>query len=773
MSTQRGARRRNAISARDERMVLFVAVASAADTVVAGSSPTGNVVADALWSAALAMVTVWAAASTPWWAAFGATTLAALSATSGPTVLFVVALAAGVPLLVIGARGASAPVVRSMCVAIAVSVLVRSEWRPFETASALLTATAVVLVVAAALPRRHRSVRRTAARVTAVVASIVGVAVVGLAVAFSLAAGDASEGADDLTDGLRLLQSGDTAAASASLSEAATTLADASDRFDAWYTAPARVIPVLAPHREALASTTAQAADAAAAAAIAVGLVDPSQLEFVGGAIDTEAIALVADPLSDLDDSVQQLQTIAAQARSPWLLPAVADRLDEIVVTADDAARAVGTASAVVDVVPALFGDEGDRRYLIAFVNPAESRGSGGVMGNWSEVTATEGAIRQTASGRTAELTTGLEQADPLRLDMPDDHLDRFATAGASDEDGFVDPLFWSNVTMSADMPSVGSAMAQMYEASTGRRVDGVAIVDPQGVAALLRLSGPIEIGGLDRALDAGSAVSFLTTEQYELESGEREAVLSELTDAAMSVLTSQVIADPVVIGDALGRVAADGHITVWMRAADQQALIGRLGADGALPDLDGADGLAVTFDNAAGNKTDTYLSTAVEYRPVFDPATGGVEARLTVTVTNDAPTSGRPDYVIGNLIGEPTGSNLTLVNVYTPLQFTAATLDGEPTTLAAARERGWNVFTLAVPLGSGGSAVLEVQLTARTRLEEYRLVVRPPDLPQETSWRIEGSDTDGRLLAGFVGVLERRVVIDRRGLTDWRIEGN
>jgi hypothetical protein len=108
---------------------------------------------------------------------------------------------------------------------------------------------------------------------------------------------------------------------------------------------------------------------------------------------------------------------------------------------------------------------------------------------------------------------------------------------------------------------------------------------------------------------------------------------------------------------------------------------------------------------------------------------------------------------------------------VHTPLQFTAATLDGEPATLAAGRERGWNVYTLAVPLESGRSAVLEMQLTARTRLDEYRLVVRPPDLPQETSWRIEGSDVDGRLLAGFVGVLERRVVIDRRGLTDWHLD--
>jgi hypothetical protein len=772
VNTRRGARRRNAISSRDEKMVLVVAVASAADLVSAGGSPTGNVVADAVWAAALALVTVWAAATTPWWAAFGATTLAALSATSGQPVLLVVALAAGVPLLVIGARGASAPTVRSLCVAIALSVLARSEWQPFTTASALLTAAAVLLVVATALPRRHRSVRRAVVRTTTVVASIVGMAVVGLVVGLVLAAGDASDGADDLTEGLRLVQSGETAAASVALADAATTLGSAAERFDSWYTAPARVIPLLAPHRDALASTTAQAADASAAAAVAVGLIDPTQLEFVGGAVDTDTIALVSGPLSDLTTSVERLGTIAAEARSPWLVPALSDRLADAATTADEALRAVGTASAVVDAVPRVFGADDDRRYLIAFVNPAESRGSGGVMGNWSEVTATDGTIRQTASGRTSDLTIGLEQAAPLRLDLPADHLARFASAGAADDDGIVDPLYWSNVTMSAHMPNVGSAMAQMYEAATGRSVDGVAVVDPRGVAALLRLTGPIEIASLGRSLDAGSAVVFLTSEQYELESGDREAVLAELTDAAMSVLTSQVIADPVAIGDALGQVAADGHITVWMRDPTEQALMERLGTDGSLPDLDGGDGLAVTFDNAAGNKADTYLATAVEYRPVFDPSTGGVDAVLRVSLMNGAPTSGRPDYVIGNLIDEPTGSNLTLVNVHTPLQFTAATLDAEPVTLATGRERGWNVFTLAVPLESDETAVLEVRLSARTRLDRYGLVVRPPDLPQSTSWRIEATDTDGRLLAGFVGVLERRSVIDRRGLTDWRADG-
>ena len=53
---------------------------------------------------------------------------------------------------------------------------------------------------------------------------------------------------------------------------------------------------------------------------------------------------------------------------------------------------------------------------------------------------------------------------------------------------------YWSNVTIPADMPSVGDVMAQMYEVSTGRTVDGVFVIDPAGIAGLMDVTGPVEL---------------------------------------------------------------------------------------------------------------------------------------------------------------------------------------------------------------------------------------------------------------------------------------
>ena len=761
----RGSRRRNALSRDQARTVLVIAAVAGVLAVAAGCSPTGVAVADALWTAALVAVTTWAAATTPWWAALLSAVAAASLAATQPALLLI-AVAAAVPVAVVGARGASAPAVRSASVGASLVVLLHVDWRPFDPASALVTGAVVVLVLATALPRRHRTVRRSVRQVGLVIVGVVGVALLGGVVALVLAAADAADGQDGLTDGLAALRSGEPATASLALTGAAQDLEDAADTLDAWFAVPARLVPGVGQNIRAAEETARRGAGAASAAGRAAGLIDPSQLELVGGAIDAEAVGFVADPLDDLAVAVDALASIDDDIRSPWLLPTVDDRLDDVSSAAADVAPSIGAADAVVSSLADVVGMNGDRRYLVLFVNPAESRGTGGVPGNWSELTAAEGQVRQTASGRTADLVVGLEENGPLVLDMPDDYLRRFDDAGAVVTGGAVDPGFWSNVTMSPDLPSVGRAVSQMYATATGRAIDGVVVLDPTGIAALLRLTGPLDVPSLDTTLDAGTAERFLTVDQYELPSGEREEVLAELTDAAMAAVTTRVVADPTVIGDALGRAVHEGHVSLWFSDVDEQRMVTLLGADGALPRLDGADGLAVTFDNAAGNKADTFLSTEVVYRPVVDGDT--VTATVRVRLRNEAPTSGLPDYVIGNLIDEPAGSNLTLVNVHSPLATTGATLDGEPIGVGTGAEGGWNVVTVAVPLEAGASATVEIRMTARIRSDDYRLVVRPPDLPRATSWRIEATDADGDLLAGFVGTLEERVVLDSRGLTPW-----
>ena len=67
--------------------------------------------------------------------------------------------------------------------------------------------------------------------------------------------------------------------------------------------------------------------------------------------------------------------------------------------------------------------------------------------------------------------------------------------------------------------------------------------------------------------------------------------------------------------------------------------------------ELDGGDGIAVTVDNANGNKIDAYLEMTVDYAPMEPDAQGKLRSTATVTLTNNAPAEGLPNYVIGNAL--------------------------------------------------------------------------------------------------------------------------
>ena len=76
---------------------------------------------------------------------------------------------------------------------------------------------------------------------------------------------------------------------------------------------------------------------------------------------------------------------------------AVADvrkKVDELSVTTTSAARAA-------ELIPPMLGADGKRRYFLAFQNPAESRGTGGLLGAYGVLEADQGASTCVISGPT------------------------------------------------------------------------------------------------------------------------------------------------------------------------------------------------------------------------------------------------------------------------------------------------------------------------------------------------------------------------------------
>ena len=123
----------------------------------------------------------------------------------------------------------------------------------------------------------------------------------------------------------------------------------------------------------------------------------------------------------------------------------------------------------------------------------------------------------------------------------------------------------------------------------------------------------------------------------------------------------------------------------------------------GALPQLGPEGGFSVVAANAGESKIDVFLEREVEVRSETE-ADGTQRLVAEVTLTNNAPPAGLPDYVIGNSVGLPTGSSMLLVTFYGPPALEVALENGEELALAPLTEAGWIAYGTDVVLGPGES---------------------------------------------------------------------
>ncbi len=769
-------RRRNQITRNDAIAVAAVSIAAGVAAALAGCSPTGAAVPDAIITTLASAVVVWLGASSPWWALFLAGGVAAIAATTGPIVLVVLAWLAVIGAAVIGYFKLNQPVARSVIAAVVVQVVLRLEWDPFFFASGIVAAVAMGLIAISGFTRRQGFVRKRVLWVTVGLVGFAGLATVAFGASAAQVRGEASSGYRAMLLALEHLENGDLPEANQALDEAAVDLGTASDALEGVLSQPARFVPGVAQNRNITANLFARAAAAAEATGKTLDVVDLDQLRVVDGVVDVGALEALEQPLIELEAAVLELRDVLYDAQSEWLVGPLASRLDNARVRADQAATQAVASRAAAQLGPELLGAEGDRRYLVAFTNPAESRGQSGLMGNWSELTLSNGRIELARSGRTAELERGIDDNSPIHLDMPQEYFDRYSRFGSGTATEPVHRKYWVNSFVTPHAANVGTALAQLYEVTTGRRLDGVIIMTPKAIAALLNVTGPIEIESVGVTLTDSNAEQFLVLDQYEFAENEREDLLAEVTTRTVDALLTSTLPAPQVIGAALGPVATEGHLTAWAVDAAEQELIELVGMDASMPVLGpapGSDALAIVSNNGSGNKIDSFLERTIVYRPRYDESSGAVVAELEVTLTNTAPASGLNDYVIGNGVDLPIGTNRTMVELWSALDIDAVTVDDVATVPYVQPELGWNVAQLFVELDPGESAIITVQLSGTVASGGYELIYRPQPLPRTDAVEIDASLNGGGTVFTYSGEILRRSVLSETGIEAWRPPGH
>jgi hypothetical protein len=483
------------------------------------------------------------------------------------------------------------------------------------------------------------------------------------------------------------------------------------------------------------------ARDVSAVSAREAGSIDFGQLRYQHGGINLTQVADLAGPLdvvqSELASGVSRLATV----QSSWLVEPVQTRLGTLDSEVTGAYHSASLAAQAVHAAPSLLGGEGVRHYFVAFMNPAESRGLGGLISSYAELTANQGHIILTTAADINVLNSALQARGGGHISGPADYLARYGT--------YHPQQFFQNLSYSPDLPTVSTVIAQLYSQAGGDHLDGVLAVDPEAVASFLSLTGPVQVAGFGQ-LDASNAARLLLEGQYAMYPDPSQQTLrrtyqQQALRQAFQLLSTGSLPSPRALSSILDPAVRDGQLLLWSFHPADQPLLRRLGLAGAFPATAGGDLLSVVTQNAAANNIDAYLQRSISDQVVYNPGSGGVTSTVTVTLHNEAPSSGLSPQVIGSYGGSglPPGTNQTWLAVYSPLGLAAAHQDGQPVDMTAVPELGVTTYSTFVKIPAGGVVTLTLQLNGRVNPgDQYRLTVhqQPSVLPDHDSVRVSAA---------------------------------
>jgi len=359
----------------------------------------------------------------------------------------------------------------------------------------------------------------------------------------------------------------------------------------------------------------------------------------------TAASGLIAGGLFDLE-------------RSPdgFLLGPVSSAREQALETFTGASGTLRAASGLLEAAPDLAGGRGPRRYFFGASNPAELRGTGGLIGAFAIVTVDDGRFRISPFAPIQTLHDFPARKMPAPSPDYRENYDQFGGAGD-----------WSNLNLTPDFPSAARAILSLYQANTGRPLDGVIVADPVALSSVLRVTGPTPVPHLGVSIDADNVVAFTEERAYSLFQTQPER--KEVLGAAASVALERFLGmggNGVERIRALTEAASGGHIVMYAKDPAAERGLETAGVAGALTVPSGGDALAVVVNSASGSKVDYWSTRSVDYRVQLQ-SQGDARTTTDVTLHNAAPSKGEPRYVIGPFphLGLAPGDMRSLVSIY------------------------------------------------------------------------------------------------------------
>lgn len=349
--------------------------------------------------------------------------------------------------------------------------------------------------------------------------------------------------------------------------------------------------------------------------------------------------------LERLASSAEDLRLLSARiaiARSDLgkldrdaLVDPVAEALAPIDARLAEAEEMVRVLSIGAELLPEFAGLGRERAHLVLFLNNTELRPGGGFIGAFG--------VLKTLNGDVTELETrdsyALDNpAAPFVTELAPSPLRRYNAA---------DKWFFRDANWSPDFGESASAAVRLYHqemasltpemrAAAGLETgsfDGVIGLTPTFVQSLLRVTGPLTVGG--QTFDADNVTDKI---EYQVEVGyagqgvpeaQRKEVLADLVNAMKAELFALPLSEwPRVIG-AVDRAFLEKQLVLMSADADTQEMIGKAGWGGRVQ-AGAVDTQMLVDANLASLKTDPKVARALTYE-LYRNTSGQYVGRTTV----------------------------------------------------------------------------------------------------------------------------------------------
>lgn len=362
----------------------------------------------------------------------------------------------------------------------------------------------------------------------------------------------------------------------------------------------------------------------------------------------------------------------------------------------DSAIAALGKAREAMPLMARML--DGRRRYFLAMQTPSELRGTGGLIGAYGVLEVSDGKLRLGRFGRPRE---DLPSPASLGVEAPEWYTKRYGRFDALDD--------WRNLNMTPDFPTLARLAAGAAERIPAvGPVDGVVGMDPVALAALLRLTGPIQVDSWPEPIDAVNAVEVVGNQAYARYPGDdpRLNFFGDVTLATWTKLFSAPMRLDQAALTALGDALAGRHLQLNATRPDEQEALRGFDVTG---ELRPEKAFGLVSQNSSGHKADFFLRRRVTYDIALRPNGDGVTT-VTAQLYNGAPVSGQPPYVIGplgKLKDDPPGTTRGYVSLYAPpgTSILQSSQQGAGTGVESAMELGVPVFSDFVTIAPRSSA--------------------------------------------------------------------